>query len=74
MRTGNVISVAEIVADGLAEVALPRREIEHVVGHLKGNAEVAAETVERLLLPRGRSARTAPMRLAAAKSSAVSPE
>src|SRR5437763_5091313 len=43
-------AVAEIVTDGFAELARARREIEHVINQLIGNAEVAAKPGERLLL------------------------
>src|SRR5579863_1890301 len=36
------LAVAEIVADRLAELRLPRRIIEHVVDQLEGDAEIAA--------------------------------
>ncbi len=50
------LAVAEIVADRLAELVLLRREIEHVVDQLEGDAEIAAEALERLLFL-GRAAR-----------------
>src|SRR5580658_6942098 len=44
------LAVAEIVADGFAEFALPRRKIEHVVDQLIGDTKIAAEAFERRLL------------------------
>ena len=44
------LAVAEIVADALAELRLQRRIVEHVVDELEGDAEIAAEGFEGLLL------------------------
>src|SRR3546814_9788944 len=47
------LAVAEIVAHRLAELRLQGRVVEHVVDELEGDAEAAAEALQRRLL-RGR--------------------
>src|SRR5437867_852253 len=46
------LAVAEIVADRLAELALARREVEHVVDQLIGDPEIAAKPLQCLFLGR----------------------
>src|SRR5258705_339411 len=47
------LALAEIIADGLAELRLARRVIQHVVDQLEGDAEIEAIAFERLLLDLG---------------------
>src|SRR5260370_6637414 len=44
------LALAEIVADRLTEIGLPRRIVEHVVDQLEGDAEIEAESGERRFL------------------------
>src|SRR5262245_10074492 len=41
-------AITEIVTDALAELALPRRKVEHVIDQLEGDPKVTAVTIERL--------------------------
>ena len=66
------LTVAEVVADALAQHHLARAVVEHVVDQLEGDAEILAVATAALRSPpRGRSPTTAPICAAAANKVAV---